>query len=156
MDDEPDFLVIMEKLLKKHGYDVIEAINGKSGLKKAQENHPDLILLDIMMSDISGWEVARKLKKDPETRDIPIIMLTVMTEEGEIKRSFEYAGAEWHITKPFDTDVFFAVLDMAALRSTELEKRIEEAIERDKKMKQVFDMINPKLLDYKYDFLNRK
>jgi CheY-like chemotaxis protein len=153
VDDEPDFVLVMEKLLKKHGYDIFEAINGKGGLKKAREEHPDVMLLDVMMPDMNGWDVCRKLKKDPKTRDIPIIMLTVRAEDAARQKSFEYAGADWHVTKPFDIEVFFSVLDMATQRSAKIEKRmIDEAVERDKRMKQVFEMINPKLLDYRYDF----
>ncbi|MFQ5800752.1 MAG: response regulator, partial [Candidatus Hydrothermarchaeales archaeon] len=80
VDDEPDFLVVMDKLLKRQGYEVSEAINGKGALKKAREERPDVMLLDVMMPDIEGWEVCKMLKKDPKTRDLPIIMLTVMAE----------------------------------------------------------------------------
>lgn len=157
VDDEPDFLVVMEKLLKREGYEVLEAINGKGALKKVREEKPDVLLLDVMMPDIEGWEVCRMLKKDPKTRDLPIIMLTVMAEEDSIKRSFEYAGADWHVSKPFDTDLFFFVLGAAAKRqgSKEIENYIEEAVERDKRMKKVFDMINPNLLEHRYEFLNK-
>jgi CheY-like chemotaxis protein len=155
VDDEPDFLVVMEKLLKKHGYNVSEASNGTSALKKAKQDRPDAVLLDVMMGDMSGWDVCRDLKNNPETKDMPIIMLTVMAEDDSIKRSFEYAGADWHITKPFDTDTLFFILDMMSKeeKKSEIESKINKMVNRDKKMKKVLEMINPKLLDHKYDFL---
>ncbi|MFQ5888315.1 MAG: PleD family two-component system response regulator [Candidatus Hydrothermarchaeales archaeon] len=155
VDDEPDILFLMKELLKKHGFKVLDASAGKEGLKLARDNRPDIVLLDAMMPDLNGWEVAKKLKSNPETKDIPIVMITVMAEDKYKKRSFEYAGADWHVPKPFDPDVLFSILDMATQKPTEIEKSIEKAIERDERMKQVFDMINPKLLSHKYDFLDK-
>ena len=154
VDDEPDFLVVMEKLLHKHGYNVSEAINGRGALKKASEEDLDLVLLDVMMPDMNGWEVCRNLKNNPKTKDIPIIMLTVMAEDESIKRSFDYAGADWHVSKPFDTDTLFFILEIVAKREGKsgIESKIKRAIEKDKKMKKVLEMINPKLINYKYDF----
>jgi CheY-like chemotaxis protein len=155
VDDEPDFLVVMEKLLKKHGYNVSEATNGMSALKKVKQNRPDAVLLDVMMVDMSGWDVCRDLKNNPETKDIPIIMLTVMAEDASIKRSFEYAGADWHITKPFDIDTLFFILDVMSKgeKKSEIENKITRLVKKDKKNRKVLEMINPKLIDHKYDFL---
>jgi DNA-binding response OmpR family regulator len=145
----------MQKLLKKHGYDVSQAINGLGAIKKAKEENPDAVLLDIMMGDKNGWEVCKDLKSSPGTKDLPIIMLTVMAEDESIKRSFEYAGADWHVPKPFDTETLIFILDMAAKRTgrKEIETKIEKAVKKDKRMKKVMEMINPKLLDHKYNFL---
>jgi two-component system alkaline phosphatase synthesis response regulator PhoP len=155
VDDEPDFLIVMEKLLKKHGYNVSEATNGMSALKKAKQERPDAVLLDVMMGDMSGWDVCKDLKNNPATKDMPIIMLTVMAEDDSIKRSFEYADADWHITKPFDTDALFFILDMMAKGEgkSEIERKISKMVDRDKKMRKVLEMINPKLIEHKYDFL---
>lgn len=155
VDDEPDFLVIMNKLLKKYGYNVSEATNGNSALKKAKNDRPDAILLDVMMGDMSGWDVCKNLKNNPETKDLPIIMLTVMAEDESIKRSFEYAEADWHITKPFDTDTLFFIIDTASKGHTrlEIEHKIKRLVEKDRKKKKVLEMINPKFLTHKYDFL---
>ncbi len=155
VDDEPDFLVVMEKLLEKHGYGVAEAVAGTQALEKAEKEGPDAIILDVMIPEGDGWEVCRKLKRNPATKDIPILMLTVMAEDESRERSFKYAGADWHINKPFDTDLFFTILDMASKREgkEEIERRINEMVERDKRLKKVYGMINPKILDHKYDFL---
>ncbi len=155
VDDEPDFLDVMNRLLDKHGYMVSEASSGRSALKLARNNHPDAILLDVMMGDKSGWDVCRALKSNPETKDIPIIMLTVMAEDESIKRSFKYADADWHVTKPFDIDLLFFILQTASHRDDQpkLEKKIASLIKKDRKMKKVLEMINPKLIDHNYDFL---
>jgi CheY-like chemotaxis protein len=157
VDDEPDFLIVMEKLLKKHGYEVTEAVNGTTALKKAKEELPDVLLLDVMMGDTSGWEVARKLKANPETKNLPIIMLTVMAEEESIKKSFEYAGADWHVPKPFDIDLLFFILDIVAKKesSDKIQSKIKNLIEKDRKMKKVLEMVNPKIINHKYNFLKQ-
>jgi response regulator RpfG family c-di-GMP phosphodiesterase len=148
----------MERLLKKHGYTVSEAINGRGALKKASEESPDVVLLDVMMPDMSGWDVCKSLKDDPKTSQIPIIMLTVMAEAESIKKSFEEAGADWHVSKPFDVDLLFFILEMAAKRDrkNEIERKMKKLVSKDKLKKKVFEMINPKILDYKYDFLKNR
>jgi CheY-like chemotaxis protein len=157
VDDEPDFLFVMGRLLKKNGFDVSEATNGKGTLKKVKEVRPDAVLLDVMMADMSGWEVCRKLKNNPETKDVPIIMLTAKAENGNIKESFDYGGADWHVSKPFDSDLLFFILKLAVERTerNEIESKIKQAIERDRRMKKILNMINPKLLNYNYDFLDK-
>lgn len=155
VDDDPAVLVFMKKLLEKHGYVVLEANNGKEGLKKARDEGPDIILLDIMMPKLDGWEVARKLKDDPKTKNIPIIMLTVLAEDEHKQKSFEYADADFHISKNFDINALFTILDLANYDIREMEKRIEYAVDRDKKLREVYSMINPKLLNHNYDFLDK-
>jgi hypothetical protein len=85
-------------------------------------------------------------------------MLTVMAEDESINRSFKYAGADWHIIKPFDIDLLFFILQMASNRDGKpaLEKKIAGLIKKDRKMKKVLEMINPKLIDHNYDFLGNK
>ena len=153
IDDEPDLLVLMKKLLKKQGYLVSDAHGGREGLKIAREKHPDIIVLDAMMPDIDGWDVARELKSDPDTRDIPIVMLTVMSEPKYQKMSFDYSGADWHVPKPFEPDMLFSILSLAVEDRSVIEEKVEKAIKRDMRMKSVLQMINPKLLASKYDYL---
>ena len=153
VDDEPDLMEVVVKLLKGRGFEVIEATTGRMGLEMAGSEQPDIILLDAMMSDLDGWEVARKLKTQEEAKNLPIIMFTVMAEDKYRKRSFEYADAEWHISKPFESEVFFEVLNLATKKKDELEGLIEAAIQRDDKMVKLLEMINPKLLSEKYSYL---
>jgi len=146
VDDEPDLMVVVNRLLTKHGFEVLKAVNGKMGLRMAGTEKPDIVLLDVMMNDLDGWEVSKKLKASGDTKDIPIIMFTIMVEDKYRRRSFEYADADWHVSKPFDTDVFITLLNLAAEKNVSLEKLIESAVEKDVKMNVLFEMINPKHL----------
>ena len=76
VDDDRPTVTIISGVLKKEGYEVETALDGHDGLKRAREGKPDLIVLDIMMPDIDGYEVCRRLKDDPETRNIAVLMLT--------------------------------------------------------------------------------
>ena len=77
IDDDPVMVRLASNLLKNDGYEVIQAYNGKEGLRKAQEEKPHLVLLDVLMPGIDGKEVARRLRADPLTADIPIVFMTV-------------------------------------------------------------------------------
>lgn len=102
VDDVPEIIYLVRMMLEREGYEVIEAKNGDECLEKLQNTAPDLIILDIMMPGLDGWEICRKIKEAKETRDIPVVMLTVRTSEDSIKKSYEYAGCDAHINKPFD------------------------------------------------------
>lgn len=100
VDDTPENIDILAGLLED--FDKQIAINGEDALETAFEApHPDLILLDIMMPDMDGYEVCRRLRQDERTKDIPVIFLTAKTEKDDIVRGFE-AGGQDYITKPFD------------------------------------------------------
>lgn len=101
VDDVIDNLRILGTILQKEKYQVIAATNGQEALDMAKEYIPDLILLDIMMPGMDGYQVADILKKDPETREIPIIFLTAKTEESDIIKGFESGGVDY-IKKPFN------------------------------------------------------
>ena len=77
VDDDPVLLRMLEKILKRDGYHVTKANNGKIGLEKAEKEDPFLIVLDILMPDIDGVEVARRLRSNPKTKEIPIVFLTI-------------------------------------------------------------------------------
>jgi len=99
-DDEPYILMALTDAVEMEGYECVTAINGKEALEKARETLPDLIMLDIMMPYMDGFEVCRELKADAATRDIPIIMLTAKSQQVDIQRGKD-AGADDYITKPF-------------------------------------------------------
>ena len=100
VDDDEDVLLIVQTILDNSGYSVVPARNGREGVEKAIESSPDLILLDVMMPELSGWEVCTKLKSAPETRQIPIAMLTVKSEIRDLITGMQ-VGADDYITKPF-------------------------------------------------------
>ncbi len=87
--------------LAASGIDVLEAEDGPTGLELARREQPDLVLLDVMMPGPDGWEIARRLARDPATREIPVVFLTARAEEAD-RRLGEHLGAVAHVTKPFD------------------------------------------------------
>lgn len=104
VDDEPDFVHIVKTMLEQEGYEVIEANSGKECLDKLKQEKPDLILLDVMMPEIDGYDVCRIIKEDEETHSITIAMLTVKTGDEDKIRSLEESHADWHISKPIDRE----------------------------------------------------
>jgi DNA-binding response OmpR family regulator len=100
VEDEQDVAELIRYNLAKEGYDVALVESGADALKRARETKPEIILLDIMVPQLNGWEVCRRLKQDPETRGIPVIMVTGRVEEGDKVLGFEM-GADDYVTKPF-------------------------------------------------------
>ena len=98
--DEPGIVDIVATNLSAEGFEVISAADGKAGLVLAGSDSPDLIVLDIMMPGIDGWEVLRRLEADPVTAGTPVILLTVRIDDADILQGFE-RGAVEYITKPF-------------------------------------------------------
>ncbi|MCC7117239.1 MAG: response regulator [Anaerolineales bacterium] len=99
VDDDLDTLRLVGLMLQKVGYQISAASNGEQGLAKAFEERPDLILLDVMMPDIDGYEVTKRLRKNPATSSIPILMFTAMTQLDDKVSGFE-VGADDYLTKP--------------------------------------------------------
>lgn len=110
VDDEPDLIFLVSKMLEKEGYDVATARSGEECLEILKKKKPDLILLDIMMEGIDGWEVCKKIKEDKRTKNIPVVMLTVRTSNDSKRRSFEYAHCDAHIDKPFAREELIATI----------------------------------------------
>jgi EAL domain-containing protein (putative c-di-GMP-specific phosphodiesterase class I)/DNA-binding response OmpR family regulator len=100
VDDDEDILLIVQTILANAGYSVLVARNGREGVDLALESRPDLILLDVMMPELSGWEVCTTLKNAPETRQTPIAMMTVKSEIRDLITGMQ-VGANDYITKPF-------------------------------------------------------
>ncbi|HEY3204283.1 MAG TPA: EAL domain-containing protein [Thermoanaerobaculia bacterium] len=100
VDDDEDVLLIVQTILDNAGYSAVTARTGREGVERAIELKPDLILLDVMMPELSGWEVCTTLKSAPETRQIPIAMLTVKSEIRDLITGMQ-VGADDYITKPF-------------------------------------------------------
>ncbi len=99
IDDDLDTLKLVGLMLQKQGYEISAASNGALGLAKALEERPDLILLDVMMPDMDGYEVTRRLRRNPVTSAIPILMFTAKTQLDDKVTGFE-AGADDYLTKP--------------------------------------------------------
>ncbi len=98
-DDNVQNCELLQAYLDDLGCDVVVAYDGQETLEKVAAENPDLILLDIMMPKVSGFEICRKLKSDEKTQDIPIVMVTALTETGDIERAVE-AGTDDFLSKP--------------------------------------------------------
>ncbi|MFH0984055.1 MAG: response regulator [Candidatus Omnitrophota bacterium] len=102
MDDEPDQITMVSLRLAKNGYTVVSASDGEEGLKKAVEEKPDLILMDVLMPGLDGFEVCRRLRKNPVTKHIPIISTTAAGVD-DIEAQCLAAGADACVRKPYDS-----------------------------------------------------
>jgi len=100
VEDEAPVVTLLRYNLEREGYDVDVAVDGEEALVSVDENPPDLILLDWMLPEVSGIEVARRLRRGAKTKSIPVIMLTARSEEADTVRGLE-AGADDYLTKPF-------------------------------------------------------
>ena len=110
IDDEPDLREMVKTRLEANKYKVITAGDGTEGLEKAKIEKPDLILLDIMMPGMDGFEVLQKLKQDSETINIPVIVLTA---KGELESIFKArdSGSTDYIIKPFETEELLRLIE---------------------------------------------
>ena len=96
-EDERDVAELIRYTLAREGFEVILATNGAHVLRQARESRPDLVLLDPMLPQVNGWELCRRLKQDPATRVLPVIMVTARAEEGDKVLAFEL-GADDYVT----------------------------------------------------------
>ena len=100
-DDDPDILNLVSKRLTKRGYRVITAVNGKEALELIRSRRPAAAVLDWMMPLLQGYDVCERIKADPSTAKVPVVLLTAKAAEMDIERGFR-GGADDYITKPFD------------------------------------------------------
>ncbi len=107
IEDDPDIRELLRYNLTREGYNISIAVNGKEGLDLAQKGHPDLILLDLMLPQVSGIEVCKRLRETPATRYTPIIMLTAKGEESDVVFGLG-VGADDYIVKPFSMNELVA------------------------------------------------
>lgn len=126
IDDDATLLNLLQQSLGKAGYEVITATNGLDGLQKMYEEHPDLIILDVMMPRMDGWETCRRIR---EMSQVPIIMLTAKDEEADKIKGFEY-GVDDYVTKPFSFAELTARVTAVLHRTRQQPPRHEPAIYR--------------------------
>jgi DNA-binding response OmpR family regulator len=110
VDDEADILHFLELVLRERGYDVLTASNGQSAIELARGARPDLVLLDIMMPQMDGWEVLKLLREDALTAPIPVAMVSARTDPRDRVHGFQ-EGAVDYICKPFSLDDLLAKVD---------------------------------------------
>ena len=141
IEDEPDIQELLSFNLDKNGYKVFSASNGEKGLEVARKEHPDLILLDLMLPGINGLDVCRIIKSDQDTSGISIIMLTALGQEEDIIKGLE-TGADDYVTKPFSLQVLEA-------RIKSVLRRVPENIENTKTIKIHDIQIKPRTREVK-------
>lgn len=124
IDDHPENVFILQDRLEKAGFEIITAYDGKTGLEKVREELPDLVLLDVMMPGISGFEVCRSITQDDLTKHIPVILLTALTSTEDLEDGLR-AGAFDYIKKPFNRAELLARIK-SALRFSETNKFLIE------------------------------
>ncbi len=100
VDDERHIVRLVQVNLERQGYEVLTAYDGVECLEKAKSQQPDLIILDVMMPRMDGFEALQRLKTDPETSHIPVIMLTARAQDRDVLQGYQY-GADLYLTKPF-------------------------------------------------------
>jgi DNA-binding response OmpR family regulator len=103
-EDNPDIRKILVMRLEINGYDVIQAQDGEEALDRIKKDSPDLVILDLMMPKISGFEVCRMIKFDEKYKDIPIIVLSALDQQADREQAIEN-GADAYFIKPFDLDL---------------------------------------------------
>ena len=101
VDDEKHIVRLVQVNLQKEGYEVTTASNGREALEKAASSKPDLIVMDVMMPEMDGFEALGKLKEDAQTSAIPVIMLTAKAQDADVFRGWQ-SGADLYLTKPFN------------------------------------------------------
>ncbi len=101
IEDEPDMIDLIRLILRRRGYDVIGANGGRDGLATVRERQPQLVLLDLMMPDLNGWDVYQQLKADPATGHIPVIIVTAKTYGQERLSAVRSSEMDDYLIKPF-------------------------------------------------------
>ena len=100
VDDEPSIIKMVGKRLEVEGFEVLVAMDGQDGLKKAQTDNPELIILDVMLPKLNGYEVCTMLKQDARYQKIPVVLFTAKAQEKDEKLGME-CGADAYVRKPF-------------------------------------------------------
>jgi DNA-binding response OmpR family regulator len=101
VDDEPNIVRLIQVNLERHGYQVETANNGAQALAKIRENRPDLLVSDVMMPEMDGFELLSTIRRDPSLSDLPVIMLTAKAQDANVMEGYS-RGADMYLTKPFN------------------------------------------------------
>ena len=106
-DDEEDLRELVSYRLSRSGYEVVEAVDGQEALELATERTPDLMVLDVMMPRLDGYELTRRVREQDSLRSVPVILLTARSQETDVSRGFD-VGADDYLRKPFNPDELVA------------------------------------------------
>ncbi len=108
IEDDPEMINLVKLILKKEGFDVTGAMGGRDGLDAIEHLNPDLVLLDLMMPDIDGWEVYQTMKANDQTKNIPVIIITAKAQSIDKVLGLHIAKVDDYITKPFSPNELVA------------------------------------------------
>ena len=107
VDDEPNIVRLIQVNLERHGYQVETANNGAQALAKIRANRPDLLVSDVMMPEMDGFELLANVRRDPALMDLPVIMLTAKAQDKDVLEGYK-TGADMYLTKPFNPQELLA------------------------------------------------
>jgi len=107
VDDEPNIVRLIQVNLERHGYQVETANNGAQALAKIRQNRPDLLVSDVMMPEMDGFELLASIRRDPNLMDLPVIMLTAKAQDKDVLEGYK-TGADMYLTKPFNPQELLA------------------------------------------------
>lgn len=110
VEDNLDNYELVRTILEIAGYDTFLAVNGRDGVEAARKQKPDLILMDMALPEMNGWDATKRIRDDPQTAHIPMVALTVHSLPGERKRALD-AGVDAYLSKPFDAYQFIQLVE---------------------------------------------
>jgi len=119
IEDEAEMIDLVGLILNRKGYEVIGATGGRDGLDAVRQNLPDLVLLDLMMPDIDGWDVYQQIRADEETKDIPVIVVTAKAQNIDKVLGLHIAKVNDYISKPFSPQELVSSIEKVMLRPEE-------------------------------------
>lgn len=114
VEDEPEMIELFKLILGRHNYQVIGALGGKEGLEKIREVRPDVVMLDLMMPEMDGWEVFQRMKATKELESIPVIVVTAKAQSIDRVLGLHIARVDDYLTKPFSPDELLESVNRAA------------------------------------------
>ncbi len=118
VDDDPVIVRLLQINFRLEGYEVDTASRGEEALGKVREHRPDVVVLDVMMPGLDGWEVCRRLKENPEVRHVPVIFLSARAQDEDRQRGYAL-GVDEYVTKPFDPAHLVEIVQRALARASQ-------------------------------------
>lgn len=134
VDDDPTMVKLINVNLKLNNYSVVEATSGEEALDVIEKEPLDLVVLDIMMPGVDGWEVLRRIRSNAETQEMPVILVTAKTQDSDVIRGWEL-GADEYVIKPFNPLLLVEVIKMV------LDRSYDERLERRRKQKEKLEVL---------------
>jgi len=134
VDDDPTMVKLINVNLKLNNYSVVEATSGEQALEVVEAEGLDLVVLDIMMPGVDGWEVLKRIRGNTETQEMPVILVTAKTQDSDVIRGWEL-GADEYVIKPFNPLLLVEVIKMV------LDRSYDERLERRKKQKEKLEVL---------------